>query len=347
MAIQTGQQIVASDFKDTSAGAGDAGKGVKLGSDGKINKSMIKTKFGGTGADGALSVSSGNTNIDLGGVQYFEKNYSSISITGTGSITFINPHAKGTVIVLRCSGDVVLTSSATPMINASGCGASGASGVTRSASGSQTGGNGSDGTNFNYLLTKGAVYQTAGAIATLALQATIPSWIALIAKYPRLFVGGGGGSGGIYNNDAGTGNTTSGAGGRGGGCLIIECAGSWNFTTTNGISVAGQNGGAGTMGAGVADGGTGGGGGGGGGLFIGLYNVLVANSGTVNVAGGVGAVGVLIGTVNTNQNGAGGGGSATNAGVNGTNYSGTTPNTKTGGDGGAGLSFVGLNNEFF
>ncbi|NTW33736.1 MAG: hypothetical protein HGB12_14140, partial [Bacteroidetes bacterium] len=72
------------------------------------------SKFGGTGVDGALIVSSGNTNIDLGGAQNFIKNYSSISISGTGSITFINPHSNGTTIFLKCSGDAVLTSSATP-----------------------------------------------------------------------------------------------------------------------------------------------------------------------------------------------------------------------------------------
>jgi hypothetical protein len=45
MTIATGQNINASDFINTSAGAGDASKGVKLDSAGKINANM-KKKFG-------------------------------------------------------------------------------------------------------------------------------------------------------------------------------------------------------------------------------------------------------------------------------------------------------------
>ena len=42
MTISAGSDALAADFIDTSAGAGDSGKGVKLDSDGKINNNMIK-----------------------------------------------------------------------------------------------------------------------------------------------------------------------------------------------------------------------------------------------------------------------------------------------------------------
>jgi hypothetical protein len=61
-------------------------------------------KFGGTGADGALSVSSGNTNIDAAGAAILVKNYTSISITGTGSVTLINPHDQRHYPRLKKSG---------------------------------------------------------------------------------------------------------------------------------------------------------------------------------------------------------------------------------------------------
>jgi hypothetical protein len=90
-----------------------------------VTKNAIK--FGGTGEDGALTISSGTTNIDLGGVQVFVKNYTSISITGTGALTFTNPHANGTTIILKSQGNVILSSSATALIETSGCGAAGGS----------------------------------------------------------------------------------------------------------------------------------------------------------------------------------------------------------------------------
>jgi hypothetical protein len=56
--------------------------------------------FGGNGTDGALSIAAGTTTINVGAVQIFIKNYSSISITGTGVLNFSNPHANGTIIRL-------------------------------------------------------------------------------------------------------------------------------------------------------------------------------------------------------------------------------------------------------
>jgi hypothetical protein len=60
MTIATGQNINASDFINTSAGAGDASKGVKLDSAGKINPNMAK-KFG-------CRLHSSSTNVSNGGM---------------------------------------------------------------------------------------------------------------------------------------------------------------------------------------------------------------------------------------------------------------------------------------
>ncbi len=227
------------------------------------------SKFGGTGTDGALSVTSGNTNIDLGGAQFLIKNYTSISITGTGSITFINPHANGSVIHLKSQGGVTLTSSATPMIDASGCGGSGGAGSANSAA---TAGSGISASWIIYNTTStggggGAVGNgpAQGAAGTVPTNNTfygfgLRSVTLGNERFPILLVPGAGGGGGSSNNAS----PVAGTGGNGGGALYIECAGAWNFTTANGISVAGKNGNAGTVNANS----NGGGGGGGAGTFF-------------------------------------------------------------------------------
>ena len=96
----------------------------------QTQKIGVKGNWGGTGSDGALSVSSGTTTIDLGSNQVVIKNYSSISITGTGSLAFINPHANGTIIIFRCTGAVTITSSTSPVINLASLGSSAGSGTS-------------------------------------------------------------------------------------------------------------------------------------------------------------------------------------------------------------------------
>lgn len=271
----------------------------------------ITTKFGGTGADGALTITSGTTTIDLAGARSVIKNYTTISITGTGALAFINPHANGTFITLKATGNVTLTSSATPMIDASGLGAEGGAAQTGNGVG---GVGGTDGTN-TFFLTKagGGGSGTQGAAGALPIL-TVSSISATLYKYPMVFVGAGGGSGGA----SGGGSSTTGAGGRGGGCLIIETRGSYNFTTASGISVAGKNGGNASGYAG------GGGGGGAGGFFLAIYATLVANSGTVTVSGGV------VGSQTGGGNG-GGGASGISAGSTSTGaagYATATANTE-------------------
>lgn len=330
--------------------AATAGALVQGNSSGKIGIDWLQgtaaVRFGGTGADGALSVSSGNTNIDLGGARTFVKNYTSISITGTGSVTFTNPHANGTRIILKSQGNVTLTSSTAPMLTAAGCGASGGAGGAAGNAG--TVGTRADAVfydNATHPGGAGAAAGTAGS-AGAAFASEISSYIksaadvAVNKNYHGVVPGsgGGGGAGGVSG--------AGGAGGAGGGALIIECGGAWNFTTALGISVAGS---AGTTGSnGTTDSGGGGGGGGAAGMFLGLYNTLTASSGTVNTAGGIGGAGGN-GGGNTGTVGGGGGGGGGCIGAGGAGGAGAIPATAGsagstcggGGGGGGGRSTSG------
>ena len=238
-------------------------------------------KFGGTGADGALSITSGVTTLDLAGVAVFEKNYTSISITGTGSLAFINPHANGTIITLKSQGAVTLTSSTAPMISVAGLGATGGNG---GAAGSNPVSNCFSPTDMHGQIT------TAGTGKPLLVVTNFSN------GFIPLVVGAGAGGG---QNGSGA----NGAGGRGGGGLIIHCAGSWNFTTASGLSANGNNGSSGSA--------SGGGGGGGGGFVLAIYNSLTSNTGTITVAGGTGAAGT------GSWNSGGGGASQKTSGTNG------------------------------
>lgn len=291
--------------------------------------------FGGDGTDGDLVLTSGATNIDLGGEAYVVKNYNSISITGTASLTFSNPHTNGTTIVIKSKGDVTLTSSATPMIDASGMGAAGGAAVSTSTAADVNGNPGSIGVSaglFNTNFGGGGLNTTnssPGAVpTTIAITAAKYSVLSTALKYGHLFVGAGGGSGFAQGVNSGT--NTSGVGGRGGACLIIECAGSWNFTTAGGISVAGKNGGNATS-VGGTNTVVAGGGGGAAGMFLGLYNDLIANTGTITVSGGTGGTALLGGAGGGNVSGGAGGASALNAGT-----ASTAAGNPTGGTGGAG-----------
>lgn len=334
MAITAGNDILASDFITTSSGSSDVGKAPKLNAAGKLDNSF-GLKFGGTGSDGALTISSGTTTIDLGGAKVVVKNYTSISITGTGKLAFSNPNTNGSIVILKSSGDVTLTSSSTAMIDASGIGGSGGSGGTASGA-SRSRQAGSNGNSLFRLFTGGAT-STGGGTA-IAENATILSisntltYQKLLASYPYLCTGAGGASGLVSYNGGGSSATVA-AGGFGGGGLVIECAGYWNFTTANGISVAGTDAGANSIAGGQYS--VNGSGGGGGGFFLGLYNFLTANSGSVNVAGGIG--GTYKESFNDGGDGSGGGGGYL-VGNGGTNTG--TDGVKNGGDGGVGFSLI-------
>lgn len=322
---------------DDTATAATADKVVRALPSGLIAASFLSgsIKFGGNGSDGALSVSSGNTNIDLGGAQFVVKNYTSISITGTGSVTFINPHPSGSIIYVKSQGDVTLTSSATPMLDASGCGTAGGARAVNAATATAGTDMSASVAFYSTVTNSGGRPATGASSGAPSTAITNPSFYGASLRaitlnnerLPVLLLPGCGGGGGSSNNNPSA-PGVAGNGGNGGGALYMECAGAWNFTTANGISVAGKNGenASGTTNS------AGGGGGGAPGMFLALYNTLTANTGTVNVSLGTGGTGLtLIGTPYAG----GGGSSAGNAG-------GSSAGAGAGGVGGAAITNAAL-----
>lgn len=316
------------------------------------NSSLSQVKFGGTGADGALSITSGTTTVNLGGARVYVLNYSSISITGTGKLAFSSPHANGTVVIIKCQGNCTLTSSAAPMIDLTNCGATvGTGGSQGSIGGSANGSDGTDGITYGFLKTnKGAGSTgsaTGGAVGTFAyplVSGNINDLIQICMKYPHLFLGAGGGGARSSWSAGGSGTVVGGDGGRGGGCLIMEIGGAMNFTTAGGISVGGSNGTAGSITGNPSIYHAGGGGGGGGGCAFIFYNTLTAFSGTVTVSGGTGGNTKVGGALNAGNGGAGGG-SAFSAGGNNTGST-TSDGVTSGGAGGNGFELHALNTEY-
>lgn len=263
------------------------------------------SSFGGTGADGALTITSGTTTLDFASANVLVKNYTSVSITGTAALAFSNPATDGSIFIMRANGNVTITSSATRAIDLRLMGGSG--GPAGAAAGFQAGGvNGSDGFGFPIRPFHGVGGERAGTpITNVALGSH-----ASPSPYGNLipvFAGAGGGSGA---QDGGS-TLLGGTGGRGGGGIYIECKGNLNFTGT--IDVSGQNAGSssgsgsgtsvslqgGQGGGGAYDGavpssgsGTGacGGGGGGAGSIVIIYaGTLTAGSGTMTKTGGTGS----------------------------------------------------------
>jgi|GEM_PF-1777648 len=309
-----GSTEVPANFVIVSAGAVDSGKGVKLNAIGKLDTSFLSTTFGGTGANGALSISSGTTTLDLGGASYYQRNYTSLSITGTGALTFSNPHANGTIIDIRVLGNTTLTSSVVPMINARGMGGLGGTG-----GGAGTGVSGSQGHGNVYTTNGGAGAPASGTPLGGLTVALLPQrFLSAGNKYPTVVPGAGGGD----SHDGGNGA------GSGGGVLILSTAGTFTFTTVGGISVSGIDGKVGGTIPRAS-------GAGGGGVAVILYNIAGTISGTVTSIGGTGTS-----VAGTGGAGAGGSGVASNGG-NGSNSGGGSS-----GAGGNGFSLMELNNQY-
>lgn len=270
---------------------------------GTLQRGWVPFQYGGDCSDGALTISSGTTTINLGSASIFTKNYSSISITGTGVLLFSNPASSGTVINLKSCGNTTLTSSANPMIDLRSMGATGGSGgvagtgtggtnATNWIAGLVGGGNGGGAGGSTIYGAGGAGGSSASAAGTAGVSVGggpsggsagstayfNVSSSPFILAYAR--PGAGGGGGGSGNN----GGSNGGAGGRGAGSLYIETAGALNFTGV--INAAGAAGTAGTVSGGIYYSGSGGGGGAG--CIILGYGSLTAGSGTMTVSGGTG-----------------------------------------------------------
>lgn len=267
------------------------------------NGQLIGGKFGGNGSDGALSITSGTTVLDVGGAAIFIKNYSSISITGTAKLAGSNPHSNGTFTILKSQGAVTVTSSTVPAIDFSGMGAAANTEGTAiiDDGANHKGGNGAQGSGAT-----GGTAGSAGAILALKAFYTLAD-LQKIRKSIFLACGSGGGNGGNGNNQSGF-FGIGGAGGRGGGTLYIECGGALNITSTiNANGAIGSNG----TGGGSNETGGGGGGGGAGGMVLILYNSLTANTSTITTNGGAGGNG---GNGYNDTANFGGGGSGAGAG---------------------------------
>lgn len=298
-------------------------------------------KHGGNGADGALTVASGVTTIDLGGAKYFIKNYSSISITGTGAIAFTNAHAGGTVVIFKCSGATTISSSANPVIDLKGIGGTAGTGGAVSTDG--TNGNGTWDSLYDALLHYGKKGTAASANGAASLAWVLPY---LTGKLIPPGMGGGGGAGGSPSPDNGTGGV-GGDGGRGGGSFILEVAGNCTISSTNAVrtdGTAGTNGGNATNPNNFNHDYSGGGGAGGGGAAGGIR---ISCAGTLTITGTFSYAKGVKGTGGTCPTGSSGGSVLGNGAVGGGGSGGASPSAAgsaagagsgnlAGGDGGDG-----------
>lgn len=277
--------------------------------------------FGGDGSDGALTITSGTTTVSCGSAATLTKNYTAISISSTGELAFSNPHANGTIVILKSQGAVTLTSTA-PSIDLRTTGAAG--GAT------DTDGNEPTGLFLNSNTPAGQVsldnldgglpgsrYDNPGFYTTTE---------AALHRRALFLACGAGGGGGVSNGaDAG------GAGGRGGGALLIECAGALNFTGS--INSSGSDGAA-PVPTGTNES-PGAGGGGSAGIVVILYTTLTSAAGTITASGGAGAA-TPAGAGTTGDAGSGGGGAGSVAAAGGEGGQDGDPNGDAAGGVGAG-----------
>lgn len=323
--------------------------------------------IGGDGSDGALSVSSGTLTIDLASALYVTKNYTSISITGTGQLLFSNPNSAGTVIVFKSQGNVEISSTATPAIDLRNTGPAGGAGQVLGV-GIADGKNADifpsfmlSGTNASKGLkgsSGGDSFRASGGVGGTALVTQYPkedfSTIVTYLLLKGLSGASGGGGGGGYNA-AGAAQLggDGGAGGQAGGSFILLSDGELNFTGS--IYNNGSDGANGTQGS-INSGGGGGGGGGAGGTVIMKVAKIINNTGTINVNGGKGGNGAngraqipFVGTAYNVGGGSGGAGGASiltdgGNGGNGGYDSAHAPQSATNPSGGGGAGSAGSGN---
>lgn len=242
--------------------------------------------FGGTGVDGALTVSSGTTNLTAG--SWYQ--YSSIAITGTGKISLAsNGAGLNGMILIKCSGNVTVSSSGSS-IDLKGKGASGgAAGVVGTVGGAigMTAGAGgiSDRGIKSTSITSGKYPPVNYGSPSIVLNNKTGLMTYFMSPGSGGHGGADGGNGGAGGssmindgNDGVAGSTTGVAGGNGGGTLIMEIAGTFTFTGT--IDVSGDDGSGGASKSG--------GGGGGSGMAFAIVGSTITDSGSKIANGGTG-----------------------------------------------------------
>ena len=324
---QPDANIEASDFINKATAnatpSNDEGRVPVLEANGELSPDFLPNQVGGTGADGALTISSGTTTIDLGGAALFVRNYTTVSITGTGVLNFSNPHASGTIIVFKCTGDFIVTSTAARAIDLRGIGAIGA--------------NIPNGVELGYTIPAARIGGSAFTSSPYYSKS-----LDQIGQQKSIKIACGAAG---TNGSDGTGLPINqfGIGGRGGGAFQAEVRGGYNVTATlDGSGLAGTN----ANNATGSNEAAGGGGGGSAGMLLLFYGTLIADTGTYILEGGNGgSSGSLAGPTGTGGDGGGGGGSRDADGGNG----GTTTNAPArngengslgsggGGGGGAGV----------
>ena len=307
--------------------------------DDRVISSTSLSIFGGNGSDGVLNITTGTTSIDASSENVVRKEYSSINISAGAVLNLTNKASDGTLLILKSLGDVTIAGD----INLEGQGANEQTNAFEILD-SETNHDGNNGVNGD----SGGVGKaggTGGVIYGNKVFYVTADEKRMYRKFIEIVVGSGGGAGG--NEYTGGGGAAGGVGGKGGGGLIIECAGSLNFSGI--INVNGENGSDGNDSSGSNSGGAGGGGGGTAGMALVLYNSLTANTGTTTAKGGAGGNGGDSSTGESNGAGAGGGGgggsyttagktggAGGNAGADGNAGTNTTDASGAGGGGGAG-----------
>jgi len=299
-------------------------------------------RFGGDGSDGALSVTSGTTTIDLSNAAVVIKDYTTIDITGTGVVDFTNPHENGTIVIFKATGNVTITSSTTPCIDLRAMGADGGDDYDDGEAGER-----GTGIMTESAISGGAAHDDGTTAGTAGIRYDNREMYTddstKLHKRAIFLAAGCGGGAGAKGSAHPNGTNTTAVGGRGGGAMLIECRGALNFTGT--INSSGQIGGNGVD---TADGkaGNGAGAGGSAGMVAILYNTLTANTGTITASGGAGgAGGDATGGTGTHGGGAGGAGSLSAAGGAGGGTSAqpgsAAAGNGAGGGGGAGIDGAG------
>lgn len=288
-----------------------------------FNFAALGGKFGDE-SDGAFSQNSGTTTWNT--LNKFIYQFTSFSLTGTAALT-LGANLQGIPVFILVDGDLTITSSANPAVNANYMGGAAGLGATSAnpggtgtespslteyqestgagAGGSYTGGSGgatrlAGGGGGGAGVGNNGVDGTAGAgpnIAAGGKAGRYNSASAILSRIVRPLMGSGGGGGG-YSTNFNPSLTQAGAnGGRGGGCIIFIVKGNVNVSS---IFQAGGEAGSNAGHSGNPDVYAGSGGGGGGGFFgIYYFGSLTANTATFTVMGGSGGL--------TGQSGGGGG----------------------------------------